>query len=142
MRPLTDDLPKPLLRAGSKPLIEYHLEALARAGVAEIIINLAWCGAKLREMIGNGAKYGPNISYSEEYPAALETAGGVFQALPLLGRDPFWLVNGDVYCEFDFSPRVLEPGVKAHLLMVPNPAHHPAGDFSLEGGRVIGAGEK
>ncbi len=137
MRPLTDSMPKPLLRVGGRPLIEYHIEALARAGVDEIVINLAWQGVQIRETLGDGSSYGLLISYSDEGAEALETGGGIRHALPLLGPAPFWLVNGDVYCEFDYPARVLDDAIMVHLLMVPNPEHHPAGDFGLEGGRVL-----
>ena len=137
MRPLTDSMPKPLLRVGGRPLIAYHIEALARAGVDEIVINLAWQGARIREIIGDGASYGLSISYSDEGSEALETGGGIHHALPLLGPDPFWLVNGDVYCEFDYPARALDDTVMGHLFMVPNPEHHPAGDFALVRGRVL-----
>lgn len=137
MRPLTDSMPKPLLRVGGRPLIDYHIEALARAGVDEIVINLAWQGARIRETIGDGASYGLSISYSDEGSEALETGGGIHHALPLLGPDPFWLVNGDIYCEFDYPARPLDDAIMAHLFMVPNPEHHPAGDFALVRGRVL-----
>ncbi len=137
MRPLTNSMPKPLLRVGGRSLIDYHIEALARAGVDEIVINLAWQGARIRETIGDGASYGLSISYSDEGSEALETGGGIHHALPLLGPDPFWLVNGDIYCEFDYPARPLDDTVMAHLFMVPNPEHHPAGDFALVRGRVL-----
>ena len=142
MRPLTDDMPKPLLEVNGRPLIDYHLEALARGGIREVVINLAWLGGRIRGWVGNGDKYGIKISYSDEGPEALETGGGIFRALPLLGEDPFWLVNGDVFCAYGYTGRNLADGTLGHLVMVPNPAHHERGDFSLADGRVIArAGE-
>ena len=137
MRPLTDETPKPLLRVNGKALLEYHIEALARGGIRDIVINLAWLGGRIRDWGGDGAKYGIKISYSDEGPEALETGGGIFRALPLLGNAPFWLVNGDVFCAYDYRERGLADGMLGHLVMVPNPPHHPDGDFSLADGRVI-----
>jgi MurNAc alpha-1-phosphate uridylyltransferase len=143
MRPLTDERPKPLLKVGQKALIEYHLHALSRAGVDCVAINLSWKGDQIRDFIGNGSKYGLSITYSDEGPEALETGGGIHRALSILGTDPFWLVNGDVYCEFDYLRRELIAGTIGHLIMVPNPVHNPGGDFSIEGDRVrTGGGER
>ena len=138
MRPLTDHTPKPLLVAGGKPLIVWHLERLAAAGFREIVINHAHLGEQIEQTLGDGSKWGLTISYSPEPPGALETAGGIAQALPLLGHHPFLVVNGDVYCDIDFGRLAglpMDDG-QAHLLMVANPAHHVGGDFSLDGGRV------
>jgi MurNAc alpha-1-phosphate uridylyltransferase len=151
MRPLTDVLPKPLLRAGGKALIEYHLENLACAGFEEVVINHAHLGHLIEAALGNGERYGMRIRYSHE-PAALETAGGIAQALPIITdraaggaeRRPFLTVNADIYCEMDFSALVpvLErmganpDGDLAHLVLVDNPGHHPNGDFSLNDHRV------
>jgi MurNAc alpha-1-phosphate uridylyltransferase len=131
MRPLTDDVPKPLLRAGGKPLIAHHVQALARAGIREVIINLAWQGERIRDYLGDGSRYGLSLVYSDEGAEALETGGGVYRVLPRLAPGPFWLVNGDVFCAFEFSARDLGSGIEGHLVLVPNPDHHPAGDFSL-----------
>lgn len=136
MRPLTDDRPKPLLEAGGRPLVEYPLRALAAAGVTTVVINLSWQGGKLREHLGDGSRFGLRIAWLDEGPVALETGGGILNALPLLGPEPFWVVNGDVWCDFAFPPRRLAPGTLGHLLLVPNPAHHPAGDFALGEGLV------
>ena len=141
MRPLTDHTPKPLLVAGGKPLIFWHLERLAAAGFKEIVINHAHLGALIEQTLGDGAQWGLHIQYSPEPPGALETAGGIATALPLLGDEPFLVVNGDVYCDFDFG-RFFQLTAKgwqapAHLVMVANPAHHTGGDFSLDGGKVI-----
>ena len=136
MRPLTDTLPKPLLQAGGKPLITRHIEALARAGVSEIVINTGWQGDKLPAALGDGARFGVQIHYSVEGWPALETAGGILNALPLLGEAPFILVNGDVYCDFEFAGLQLQAEDLGQLLVVDNPSHHPQGDFALNNGRV------
>ena len=141
MRPLTDHTPKPLLVAGGKPLIVWHLERLAAAGFREIVINHAHLGSLIEQALGDGSQWGLHIQYSPEPPGALETAGGIATALPLLGDEPFLVVNGDVYCDFDFGRffRLTVEGWKpaAHLVMVANPAHHTGGDFSLDGERVV-----
>ena len=137
MRPLTDTLPKPLLVVGGQPLIAWHLAALARAGVTEVVINLSWLGAQLRAALGDGARYGVRISWSDEGPVPLETGGGIFHALPLLGPGPFLVVNGDIWTDIDFARLRLEEDAHAHLMLIPNPAHHPRGDFGLEDGRVV-----
>jgi MurNAc alpha-1-phosphate uridylyltransferase len=154
MRPLTDTLPKPLLQAGGKALIEYHLENLARAGFTEIVINHAYLGSKIENTLENGERYGVKIYYSHE-PLVLETAGGIANALPLLTNacrnSPFLVVNADIYCEFDFA--LMLPALQhmranpasnlAHLVLVDNPAHHPEGDFALDADQVkLSGGEK
>ena len=136
MRPLTNDMPKPLLPAGGRPLIEHHILALADAGITELVVNLSWHGDKLRRYLGNGARYGVTFAFSEEGPEPLETGGGIHRALPLLGSAPFWVVNGDIACDYPISRRELPAGVLAHLVLVPNPAHNPDGDFLLAGGQL------
>jgi MurNAc alpha-1-phosphate uridylyltransferase len=136
MRPLTDQVPKPLLTVGGKPLIVYHLEKLSRLGVKQVVINLAWLGAQIRAALGDGARWGLQIHYSDEGEQALETGGGIFQALPLLGPLPFLVVNADVYTEFDFGALQIAPQALAQLVLVANPMHHPRGDFALVNGRV------
>jgi len=137
MRPLTDHTPKPLLIAGGKPLIVWHLERLAAAGFREIVINHAHLGAQIEQALGDGSRWGLKIRYSPEPPGALETAGGIANARPLLGEQPFLVVNGDVYCDWDFRQAQQLADRAAHLVMVANPAHHAGGDFSLDGKRVI-----
>ncbi|HYM28109.1 MAG TPA: nucleotidyltransferase family protein [Steroidobacteraceae bacterium] len=137
MRPLTDTLPKPLLAVAGRPLIAWHLAALARAGVTEVVINLSWLGAQLRAALGDGARYGVRISWSEEGPVPLETGGGIFRALPLLGPGPFLVVNADIWTDINFGRLRLEDDAHAHLVLIPNPAHHPRGDFGLEDGWVV-----
>lgn len=139
MRPLTDRQPKPLLPVAGKPLIEWHLEKLAAAGVREVVVNLGWLGAQIPAALGDGSRLGLRLSYSDEGWPALETGGGIFRALPLLGEAPFLLVNGDVWTDYDFAPllaRGLVGTELAHLLLVPNPPQHPRGDFSLCEGQV------
>jgi len=136
MRPLTDHTPKPLLVAGGKPLIVWHLERLAAAGFREIVINHAHLGAQIEAALGEGSAWGLHIRYSPEPPGALETAGGIATALPLLGDQPFLVVNGDVWCDWDFNRARHLADRPAHLVMVANPAHHAGGDFSLDGDRV------
>jgi N-acetyl-alpha-D-muramate 1-phosphate uridylyltransferase len=137
LRPLTDMLPKPLLSVRGKPVIVWTIERLARAGITELVINHAHLGHKIEEALGDGRAFGVAIRYSPE-AEALETAGGIANALPLLGSQPFIVVNGDVYCDFDFSTlrRHTLAGRLAHLVLVANPEHNAAGDFVLDGSRV------
>jgi MurNAc alpha-1-phosphate uridylyltransferase len=136
MRPLTETTPKPLLEAGGKRLVEWHLEALARAGVREIVINTAHLAAQFPAALGDGRRWGVRIAYSHEGEEPLETGGGMLHALALLGDEPFIAVNGDVWLDYDLA-RLREPAGLAHLVLVDNPPHHPRGDFGLEAsGRV------
>jgi len=137
MRPLTDRVPKPLLPVAGKPLIVHHLEALSRAGFDEVVVNLSWLGEQIRELLGDGGDFGMAIDYSEE-PEALETAGGIRQALPLLGEQ-FVVVNADIYTDYDFA-RLRHVDAVAHLVLVPNPAHNEGGDFALAGSLVSNQG--
>lgn len=136
LRPLTDSTPKPLLQVRGRPLIAWHLAALARAGVAEVVVNLSWLGEQIRASVGDGSAFGLAVRYSEEPPGALEAGGGIHQALPLLGDAPFLVVNADIHTDFDFATLRLAPPDLAQLVLVPNPQQHPRGDFSLAGGRV------
>lgn len=133
MRPLTDNTPKPLLEVQGKPLIFWHLEKLARAGVSDVVINTAWLGAALENAIGNGAQWGVQVHWSREPSGGLETAGGIIQALPLLGNAPFWVINGDIWTDFDFNllPPTLAEEQLGHLVLVANPPHNERGDFGL-----------
>ena len=146
MRPLTDATPKPLLIAGGKPLIVWHIEALVRAGIREIVINHAHLGHMIEAALGDGARFGATIRYSPE-GEALETAGGIANALPLLGAVPFAVINGDIACDFDYArlPAIArampDRHLQVHLVLVPNPPHHPRGDFALRDGRVFAEGE-
>jgi len=136
LRPLTDSKPKPLVELGGRPLIEYHLQALAAAGFREIVINQGHLGDQLPAALGDGRRWGVRIHWSDEQPEALETGGGIFQALPLLGRGPFLVVNGDIWTRYDFSCLRAVKCDWAHLVMVPNPPHNRSGDFALTGARV------
>jgi MurNAc alpha-1-phosphate uridylyltransferase len=145
MRPLTDVLPKPLLAIQGKSLLAWHLEALAKAGIQHIVINHAWLGQKIEDALGNGSQFGLSITYSPE-ENALETAGGIYKALPLLhAKDYFLVINGDVFApnfpiqsliDQTLSLRNTPHPILAHLIMVPNPVQHPEGDFYLQGARV------
>ncbi len=143
MRPLTDKTPKPLLVVGGKPLIVWHIERLQQAGFTDLVINHAHLGAQIVAALGDGKQWGVNIEYSPE-ASALETAGGIAKALPMLspdGQTPFLVVNGDVYTDIDFSAIHLSSNDLAHLVMVPNPQHHPKGDFAVSQGRLLAQGE-
>lgn len=150
MRPLTDHTPKPLLKVGGKPLIVWHIERLTNAGFKEIVINHAHLGSQIEDALGDGAQWGANISYSPE-KIALETAGGIANALPLLGDKPFLVVNGDTFTDIDFQSAALQAnnneasrGIKnprAHLVLVNNPPQHPKGDFAIQDGLLKNTGE-
>lgn len=141
MRPLTDSTPKPLLKVGGKPLIVWHIERLAHADITDLIINHAHLGEQIESALGDGSQFGVNIQYSNE-GTALETAGGIAFALPLLGNSPFAVINGDIWCDYDFThlPELAtalnEKEDMAHLVMVDNPLQHPDGDFCLDSGRL------
>ena len=137
MRPLTDWTPKPLLEVRGKALIDYHLDRLARAGISQVVVNLAWLGSMIRDRLGDGSRNGLRIAYSEESPRALETGGGIFRALPLLGPRPFLVLNGDVFTDFPVAGAALRQDCDAHLVLVPNPPQHSRGDFGLEGGLAV-----
>lgn len=137
MRPITDKLPKPLVPVAGKPLIVYHLERLAAAGVRDVVVNLSWLGERIRAALGDGGDYGLSISYSEEGPVPLETGGGIFKALPLLGPGPFLVVNGDTWSDIDYSHLALEDGANGRIVLVPNPTHNLRGDFGVEGDFVV-----
>ncbi|MFP5344736.1 MAG: NDP-sugar synthase, partial [Gammaproteobacteria bacterium] len=139
MRPLTDHTPKPLLRAGSSTLIEHRIHALARAGFHDLVINHAAHGAQIEAALGDGRRYGVHIRYAAEGMEPLETGGGIFNALPLLGEGPFVVVNADIWSDYPLECLPREPEGLAHLVLVNNPAHHRAGDFILEGGRACDA---
>ncbi|HEN8712031.1 MULTISPECIES: N-acetylmuramate alpha-1-phosphate uridylyltransferase MurU [Pseudomonas] len=136
MRPLTLHTPKPLLSVAGQPLIEYHLRALAAAGFTEVVINHAWLGQQIEDHLGDGSRFGLSIRYSPE-GEPLETGGGIFQALPLLGDAPFLLVNGDVWTDYPFACLRAPLQGLAHLVLVDNPGHHGRGDFRLQGGQVV-----
>jgi MurNAc alpha-1-phosphate uridylyltransferase len=136
MRPLTDTVPKPLLRIGGQTLIERQVHALARAGITELVINHAWLGEQIEKALGDGNAYGVSIQYSAETGGSLETGGGILNALPLLGAEPFIVVNADIWTDFPFNSLPSSPDGLAHLVMVDNPEQQPDGDFSLSEGRL------
>lgn len=147
MRPLTDSLPKPLIRLNERPLIEYPLRDLVEAGVQDFVINLSYRGAQIREHLGDGSRFGVRIAYSEEGEPPLETGGGLFQALRLLGPAPFLVINADVYAEYPWikllaQQQRLPADQLAHLVLVPNPEHRPQGDFALEAAHILEAGPR
>jgi MurNAc alpha-1-phosphate uridylyltransferase len=139
LRPITDNIPKPLVKVRGKALIQYHVEALAAAGFTDLVINHAWHGEQIERALGDGGQFGVHIRYSPE-GKALETGGGIFKALPLLGDEPFLVVNGDVFTSFPFAGLVNQPSKLAHLVLVRNPPQHPNGDFALQGNEVIHEG--
>lgn len=142
MRPLTDHTPKPLLRAAGKPLIEHTLNQLVSAGFTEIVINHAYLGEQIEAYLGNGEQFGATIQYSPEGNTALETAGGIINALPLLGEQPFLVVNGDIATDFDYRLLQSIEIDLAYLVLVDNPEHHPQGDFALtDDGQLNECGE-
>ena len=142
LRPLTDSIPKPLLEVGGKLLIEHHLDHLAAAGFREVVINLSHLGDQIRDTLGNGNTWGLNIHYSPEPPGALGTGGGIKQALPFLGEAPFAIINGDVFSSYPLARLRAIKCDHAHLVLVPNPAHNPKGDFVLQGGYLNDSGQQ
>ncbi len=139
LRPLSDGTPKPLLIAHGKPLIAYHIERLARAGVRQLVINTSWLGEKIEAYVGDGSRFGVEVLWSRE-PQPLETGGGIRRALPLLGRDPFLVVNSDIWTDYPFEKLVAQDWSAeqdAHLVLVPNPCHHQQGDFILDAAGVV-----
>lgn len=136
LRPITDSIPKPLVEVHGHSLLERHLERLAHAGFERAVINLGWLGEQIAERVGSGARYGLAVSYSPETDGILDTGGGIRRALPMLGRDPFWVLNGDIYTDFELRRPALDDGMLGHLVLVPRPEHRPRGDFDLVDGRV------
>jgi len=142
MRPLTDTIPKPLLKVGGDYLIARHIHSLVSAGISEIVINHAWLGEQIEQALGDGRQYGAQILYSAEGDVGLETAGGIARALPLLGEEPFVVVNGDVWSDFQFETLPVAPTGLAYLVLVDNPLFHSSGDFILQDGCVQSEGEQ
>ena len=137
MRPLTDAKPKPLLEVGGRALIVHHLDALRAAGLREVVINLGYRGEQICAALGDGRRYGMRIDYSWEPKRPLETGGGIFQVLPLLGPAPFAVINSDIWSDYPYARLPREPAGLAHLVLVDNPSHHPEGDFVLRQGLVL-----
>ena len=143
LRPHTDITPKPLIQVGKHRLIEYHLLNLARAGIEDIVINISWLADQIRETLGDGSNYSLNITYSDEGDEALETAGGIINALPLLGDQDFIVINGDIWCDYELSSLVnRQMEHEAHLVLVNNPEHNTDGDFALEQGLIKNSGDE
>ncbi|HET6725570.1 MAG TPA: nucleotidyltransferase family protein [Gammaproteobacteria bacterium] len=137
LRPLTDRMPKPLVEVGGKPLIEWHIERLKTAGVDDLVVNVSWLKQQLIEFLGDGSRWGMSITISEEPPGALDTGGGILNALPLLGDQPFWVVNGDIYTDYAYPPLELATRDLVHLVLVDGPARN----FGLHGDRICNSGE-
>ncbi len=142
LRPLTDRIPKPLIEAGGKSLIVHLIEALAKAGHDDIVINVSWLGDAIQSALGNGDRHGVRLSYSPEPEDALETGGGIVNALPLLGEAPFVVVSSDIYTDFPFAHLPKEPQGLAHLVLVDNPPHNPGGDFAIDNERLRNQGNR
>lgn len=142
MRPLTDTVPKPLLTVAGVSLIEHQLRALQSAGIVDVVINLGWLGEQIRQRLGDGSSYGVSITYSQEPEDAYDTGGGIVNALPLLGGDPFLVVNSDIWTDYDYRKLDGRPDSLGHIVLVDNPAHNPDGDFMLEGELVRPAGRQ
>ncbi len=141
MRPLTDHIPKPLLKVGNKPLIQHQIEALRRAEVSDIIINIARLGEQIEQYLGDGRQFGVTLTYSNEGQTPLETAGGIIKVLDFFQGQAFIVANSDIYTDFDYTKLAIAPDEDAHLVLVPNPKHHPDGDFVLQDGRITTEGE-
>ena len=143
LRPHTDITPKPLIQVGKHRLIEYHLINLAKAGLKDVVINISWLADQIREALGDGSNYSLNITYSDEGAEALETAGGIINALPYLGDEPFIVINGDIWCDYDLT-RLMNRNLEyeAHLVLVNNPEHNTEGDFALEDDMIKNTGDE
>jgi MurNAc alpha-1-phosphate uridylyltransferase len=139
LRPVTDTMPKPLVEVGGVSLLERHLKALAKSGVSTVIINLGWLGEQIAERIGSGSKFGLQVCYSPEYDQILETGGGIRRALPMLGSEPFWVLNSDTYTDFLIPDVALADDCLGHLVLVPTPKDKSNGDFDLVDGRIRNA---
>jgi MurNAc alpha-1-phosphate uridylyltransferase len=142
LRPLSDRIPKPLIEVGGKALIIHLMEALVKAGYDDIVINLSWLGDAIRTTLADGSRYGAKLSYSPEPDNALETGGGILNALPLLGEAPFLAVSADIYTDFSFASLANEPKGLAHLVLVDNPPHNSGGDFAIDNGRLRNQGDR
>jgi len=143
LRPITDTTPKPLVPIAGKPMIVYHLEALVRAGIQDVVVNLSWLPDRIRNELGDGSRFGVRITYTDEGPVPLETGGGIFNAIQHLGPGPFMVVNGDTFTDIDLgrlkagAAADVSAGASGRIVLVPNPIQHPRGDFGLEGDRVV-----
>ncbi len=143
LRPHTDIIPKPLIQVGKYRLIEYHLLNLAKAGIKQVVVNISWLADQISQTLGDGSKYTLDITYSDEGEQALETAGGIINAMPYLGDEPFIVINGDIWCDYDLTAlKNMNLEHEAHLVLVSNPEHNTEGDFALEDGLIKNAGEE
>lgn len=142
LRPISDATPKALVEVGGTSLIEQQLERLKRANVGMVVINLGWLGEKVAERIGSGHKFGLQVVYSPEYDDILDTGGGISRALPILGSAPFWVLNADIYTDFELPNMELDPNSLAHLVLVPMPPHKETGDFTLKNGKISNNGNR
>lgn len=142
LRPITDEIPKALVEVNGEVLLERHLKTLSQAGVGTVVINLGWRGEQIVERVGSGSKFGLEIIYSPENDNVLETGGGIHRALPVLGKDPFWVVNADTYTDFRLHQVILEDSMLGHLILVPTPEHRECGDFDLVDGLVSSGGTR
>lgn len=142
LRPITDDTPKALVEIKGVSLLERHLDALSGSGVSTVVINLGWLGEQIVERIGSGSKFGLQVVYSPEYDNVLETGGGIHRALPLLGDDPFWVINADTFTDFQVNDLELQDDMLGHLILVPTPAHKEVGDFDLTNGLISNDGNR
>jgi MurNAc alpha-1-phosphate uridylyltransferase len=140
MRPLTDATPKPLLEVNGKPLIQYHIENLVHAGIHEIVINHGLLGLQIEEYLGDGGRFAASLCYSAEGDTPLETGGGIYRALPLLGDNPFLVLNADIWTDYPFGELPSQPAGLCHLVLVENPEHNPGGDFAINNGYVANSG--
>jgi MurNAc alpha-1-phosphate uridylyltransferase len=141
LRPVTDSTPKAMVEVRGQRMIDRHLEMMARAGIHNVVINLGWLGEQIADHVGSGDRYGVNVIYSPEYDNVLETGGGIVRALPMLGSDPFWVVNADIYTDYELPDRPLADELLAELVLVPRPAHRKRGDFALVDGLTRNARE-
>lgn len=137
LRPLTDRLPKPLVDIAGRSLLERHLDRIAKTRTQQVVINLGWLGEQIVDRIGGGDAYGLTVSYSPEYDQVLETGGGIRRALPMLGSEPFWVLNGDIYSDYELGEADLPAGIMGHLVLVARPPHRQQGDFAFVDGRVL-----
>jgi len=142
LRPLTDEIPKALVEINGESLLERHLASMSEAGVSTVVINLGWLGEQIVERVGSGSRFGLQVIYSPEYDDVLDTGGGIHRALPLLGKDPFWVVNADTYTDFRLQELKLKDDLLGHLILVPTPDHRDVGDFDLVNGLVGNNGDR
>lgn len=142
LRPITDKLPKALVKVGGDTLIELHLQRIAAAGIRTVVINLGWLGTQIVDVVGSGQRFGLNVVYSPEYDSILDTGGGIGRALPVIGEAPFWVINADIYTDMPLTADGFDAQYLAHLILVPTPAYKAGGDFDLCGGKLANTTEQ